>query len=129
MRYASQQVALGTMAYKHDNLLAPGHDLADVDAEKQAAILHKMTKTQVNLKLIPHVDGNLAIAQLVAYKLEDITMKGAWAGPARLHLVHHVNVSVADLLVRKVYGGLHLIADLTLPLGQVVYDYIAHIGT
>ncbi len=129
LTYAGQQVALGTMAYKHDNLLAPRHDLAHLDAKKQDAIQRKMAKTQVNLKLIPHVDGNLAIAQLVAFNLEDVTVKGAWAGPARLHLVPHVNAPVADLPVRKVYGGLHFIADLTLPFGRVAYDYIAQNGT
>jgi acetoacetate decarboxylase len=117
------------MGYKHDNLLARGHDLAHIDAKKQDAIQHKMTKTQVNLKLIPHVDGNLAIAQLVAYNLEDVTVKGAWSGPARLHLVPHVNAPVADLPVRKVMGGLHFVADLTLPFGRVAYDYIEKHGT
>jgi acetoacetate decarboxylase len=41
-----------------------------------------------------------------------------------LHLVPHVNAPVADLPVRKVHNGLHLIADLTLPFGRVIYDYL-----
>ena len=128
LSYAGQQVALGTMAYKHENLLACGDDLAHIDARKQDAIQHKLSKTQVNLKLIPDVDGTLAIAQLVAFNLKDITVKGAWAGPARLHLVPHVNAPVADLPVRTVHGGLHIIADLTLPFGRVAYDYISQNG-
>ncbi|HWH82493.1 MAG TPA: acetoacetate decarboxylase family protein [Burkholderiaceae bacterium] len=82
-----------------------------------------MSRTQVNLKLIPDVDGSLAIAQLVGYELNDIQVHGAWSGPARLHLVPHVNAPVADLPVRKVLGGLHFIADLTLPDGRVLHDY------
>jgi acetoacetate decarboxylase len=85
----------------------------------------KLSKTQVNLKLIPHVDGSHAIAQLVAYNLTDITVKGAWAGPARLHLIPHVNAPVADLPVKKVIGGMHFVADLTLPYGRVLHDYLA----
>ena len=71
------------------------------------------------------MDGSLAIAQLVAYNLTDITVKGARSGPARLHLVPHVNAPVADLPVKRVVGGIHFIADLTLPYGRVLYDYLS----
>ena len=58
-------------------------------------------------------------------RAEDIALHGAWAGPARLHLVPHVNCRVADLPVRKVLFGRHIIADLTLPYGEVLFDYLA----
>lgn len=32
---------------------------------------------------------------------------------------------VADLPVRRIVGGLHFIADLTLPYGRVIHDYLA----
>jgi len=119
---AGVQVAVGTMGYKHQHLL---YDVAGKKQCSSASIVEKMSKTQVNLKLIPGVDGNLEIAQLVAYKLTDIAVKGAWSGPARLHLVPHANAPVADLPVRKAIGGLHFIADLTLPYGSVLHDYLA----
>lgn len=111
--YAGQNVAMGTMAYKHEVYAR--------DPNKTVASLAKM---QVNLKLIPGVDGKPAIAQLVAYNLTDITVKGSWSGPARLHLVPHVNAPVADLPVRQIVGGRHFVADLTLPYGRVLYDYL-----
>lgn len=111
LHYAEERVALGTMAYKYHT--------CDPDNAYQA-----LNKMQINLKLIPHVDGRPAIAQLVAYQLTDITVKGIWSGPARLHLVPHVNAPVADLPVRRVVGGRHFIADLTLPYGTVIHDYI-----
>jgi len=114
LSYAGQKVAVGTMGYKH----------RDLSGELET-VKTSMEKTQVNLKLIPGVDGKPAIAQLVAYNLCDINLKGAWAGPARLHLVPHVNAPVADLPVKKVVEGRHLIADLTLPYGRVLYDYLA----
>lgn len=120
--YAEQTVAVATMGYKHENVIC--HHTGDKLIVDKAAILQKMSKTQVNLKLIPDVDGTLAIAQLVAYNLTEIEVKGAWEGPARLHLVPHVNAPVADLPVKKVRGGLHLIADLTLPFGRVIHDYM-----
>lgn len=121
--YAGVQVAVGTMGYKHQHLL---YDVAGKKQCSSASIIEKMSGTSVNLKLIPGVDGRLAIAQLVAYNLSDITVKGAWSGPARLHLVPHVNAPVADLPVRNVLGGLHFIADLTLPYGRVLHDYLAN---
>jgi acetoacetate decarboxylase len=61
----------------------------------------------------------------VAYNLTEIKVKGSWSGAARLHLIPHVNAPVADLPVRKVVTGRHFIADLTLPYGRVLHDYLA----
>ena len=102
------------MAYKH-------HSQASEPDQTRAAL----TKLGVNLKLIPDVDGRPKIAQLVGYNMEEVTVKGSWTGPARLHLVPHVNAPLADLPVRRVTGGRHMIADLTLPFGRVLYDYLA----
>lgn len=119
LEYAGQPVAIATMTYKHENLLNTQNTSPQVNA-----IADRLSSTRVNLKLIPHVDGSPAIAQLVTYNMTEITIKGAWAGPARLHLIPHVNAPVADLPVRKILGGLHVIADVTLPYGRVVYDYL-----
>ena len=105
LEYAGQLVAMGTMGYKHESMAGNG--------ERTTATL---SKTQVNLKLIPGVDGAPAICQLVAYNLTEIAVKGSWIGPGRLHLVPHVNAPVADLPVRRIVGAHHFIADLTLPL-------------
>jgi len=120
IEYAGQPVAIATMGYKHENLTWD----VKTGMNDPRAIEKKMGKTQINLKLIPDVDGSLAIAQLVAYNLIDVSVKGAWAGPARLHLIPHVNAPVADLPVKKVIGGTHFIADLTLPYGRVLHDYL-----
>ncbi|MFO0996748.1 MAG: acetoacetate decarboxylase [Alphaproteobacteria bacterium] len=113
LHYAGQLVAVGTMAYKHEIFAR--------DPRKTTAAL---SKTQVNLKLIPGADGKPAIAQLVSYRMTDIKVKGSWMGPARLHLIPHVNAPVADLPVHRVLGARHFIADLTLPYGKVLYDYL-----
>jgi len=114
LSYSGQQVAMGTMAYKQESL-----------ARSPAKTMAALTKMQVNLKLIPDVDGKPKIAQLVRYALTDITVKGSWVGPARLHLIPHVNAPVADLPVRHIVGGRHFVADLTLPYGEVLLDYLA----
>jgi len=114
LHYAGHLVALATMGYKHES-----------HASDHGETLAALGKLGVNLKLIPDVDGRAKIAQLVGYNMEDITVKGSWTGPARLHLVPHVNAPIADLPVRRVIGGRHMIADMTLPFGRVLYDYLA----
>ncbi len=61
----------------------------------------------------------------VAYNLTDIRMHCHYAGPARLHLVAHINAPVADLPVLEVVEGRHFKADLTLPYGRTLHDYLA----
>jgi acetoacetate decarboxylase len=113
LSYAGQLVAVGTMGYKHESMAGNGEHTRST-----------LSKTQINLKLIPGVDGHPEIAQLVAISLADIVVKGSWMGPGRLHLVPHVDAPVAALPVRRVIGAHHFLADLTLPYGRVVYDYI-----
>jgi acetoacetate decarboxylase len=114
LAYAGQPVAVGTMGYKHESMAGNG-----------VATTARLAKTQVNLKLIPGIDGSPAICQLVALNLSEITVKGSWRGPGRLHLIPHVNAPVADFPVRRVVQADHFIADLTLPYGRVLYDYLA----
>jgi len=112
LEYAGQLVAMGTMGYKHEAMAGNG--------ELTRATL---AKTQINLKLIPGVDGRAEVCQLVAINLTDIVVKGSWIGPGRLHLVLHVNAPVADFPVRRVVEAHHFLTNLTLPYGRVVYDY------
>lgn len=112
--YANQRVAMGTMGYKYQDLAAEAANPAET-----------LAKTQVNLKLIPDVTGRPQIAQLVGYNMTAINLKGHWGGPARLHLVPHVHAPVADFPVRRVLGGQHILADMTLPYGRVLHDYLA----
>lgn len=114
LKYGGREVALGTMGYKYESL-----------AQDKGQTLDAMSRLNVVLKFIPDVDGSPKVVQLVGFRLQDIQLHGAWAGPARLHLVPHVNCRVADLPVRKILYGRHLIADLTLPYGEVLHDYIA----
>lgn len=124
LKYDDELVSMGTMAYKTENLISnPMH----AEMRNPEKIIAKLTKTQINLKLIPSVDGSLSIAQLVAYNMCDATIKGAWSGHARLHLVPHVNAPVADFPVKKVIGGSHFIADITLPYGRVIHDYLKQV--
>jgi len=76
------------------------------------------------LKIIPHVDCGPRVCELVRYYLEDLDIKGAWEGPAGLELHDHALAPVADLPVREIISALHILTDLTLGLGEVLYDYL-----
>ena len=110
--YGSVRVATSTMGYKHRQL-------------DHAAVLAGMLAPNFLLKIIPHVDGSPRICELVQYFLEDVTIKGAWTGPAALELAHHALAPVALLPVLEVISGTHILSDMTLGLGTVVHDYLA----
>jgi acetoacetate decarboxylase len=110
--YGSVRVATATMGYKYRAL-------------DHAAVHDALTAPGYLLKIIPHVDGTARICELVRYYLQDVIIKGAWTGPAALELSHHALAPVAQLPVREVLSGTHIIADLTLGLGSIVFDYLA----
>lgn len=110
--YGSVRVATATMGYKH-RALDPG--------PVRAAFL----SPSFLLKIIPHVDGSPRICELVRYFMEDVNVKGAWTGPAALELAHHALAPVAQLPVLEIVSAMHVVTDMTLGLGEVVYDYLA----
>jgi len=112
LRYGPVPVAIATMGYKHRTL---AHE----------PILKSLSAPNFLLKIIPHVDGSPRICELVRYYMEEITVKGAWEGPAALELFHHALAPVASLPVLEVLGGVHILTDMTLGLGTVVHDYLA----
>src|SRR4051812_5068598 len=99
------------MGYKHRE--------ADLSHVKAALVAPNFL-----LKIIPDVDGTPRICELVEYHLEDVMIKGTWAGPAALHLSPHALAPVAELPVLEVVSGIHIVANLTLGLGRVVHDYL-----
>jgi acetoacetate decarboxylase len=111
LRYGPVPVAVATMGFKHRTLAS----------DKIAASL---AAPNFLLKIIPHVDGGARVCELVRYFCEDITVKGAWEGPAALELFHHALAPVAALPVLEVLSGVHILTDLTLGLGTVVHDYL-----
>jgi acetoacetate decarboxylase len=110
--YGPVHVAFSTMGYKHR--------AADLEEIKTA-----FKAPNYLLKIIPHVDGSPRICEIVEFFLEDINLKGAWTGPTSLELHPHALAPVAELPVLEVISGPHILCDITLGLGKVVYDYLA----
>ena len=109
--YGSVRIATGTMGYKHVVL--------DTEQVRQGLLAPNYL-----LKIIPNVDCSARICELVTYSLEDVTVKGAWTGPAALELHAHALAPVSQLPVREVVSCVHIVSDLTLGLGTVVHDYL-----
>ena len=109
--YGPERIATGTMGFKYETL----------DTE---AVTRTLRAPNYLLKIIPHVDGSPRICELVRYHLEDLHVKGAWSGPGTLELHPHALAPIAELPVLEVVSTLHILADLTLALGTVVFDYL-----
>ena len=43
-------------------------------------------RTNINLKAIPHIDGRMAVLQLVARELASVTVDECWQGPSTVEL-------------------------------------------
>jgi len=112
LKYNHADVAVGTMGFKY-------HELD----EKKIQDTMENTPNYL-LKIIPHANGKeTSVCQLVRYFLEDVTVHGSWSGPAALQLFQHALAPVTELPVRKIISGTHILADLTLGFGEVIYDY------
>jgi acetoacetate decarboxylase len=110
--YGSVRIASATMGFKH----------READA---ASVLASLAAPNFLLKIIPHVDGTPRICELVRYYTTHVNLRGAWTGPSSLALHPHALAPVSELPVLAVVSSLHFVADLTLGLGDVVYDYLA----
>ena len=110
--YGSIRVALATMGYKH-------HEL------DESAARAELTAPTYMLKIVPGYDGRPRICELARSRISDLTVKGAWTGPARLHLVPHALAPLADLPVLEIVSASHLLTDLTLGRAAAVHDYLA----
>src|SRR5258708_34563212 len=76
------------------------------------------------LKILPSYTKRPRICELVRTEITNISVKGAWRGPARLQLFEHVLAPLADLPVREIISATHILTDLTLSPATVIYDYL-----
>ena len=109
--YGTLRVATATMGYKH----AP---MSDEDA------VAEIGRPTFGLKMLPGYDRRPRILELVRSQITDITVRGAWTGPARLQLFEHVLAPMADLPVREIVSASHILCDLTLGRASLVHDYL-----
>jgi acetoacetate decarboxylase len=110
--FGSLRVATATMGYKHFPI------------DKTEAF-NQISRPTFMMKIMSGYTGEPRICELVRTQTTDITIKGAWQGPARLQLFAHALAPLADLPVLEVVSASHILTDLTLAPVKVVYDYLA----
>ena len=81
--------------------------------------------TNINLKIIPNMDGTIALRQLVARDLENVRVLECWSGPGTVELRPNAAMPLYRLPVLEFLDGYHWRAEFDLVGGRVVYDYLA----
>lgn len=104
----------GTMAYKQtrgslEDLKKTAFDFA----------------TNLNYKIIPNIDGTIALRQITSRKLADVQVHECWTGPCTVELRPNAQAPVYRLPVVEMLDGYYWRADFTLVQGETVHDYLA----
>ena len=106
-------IITGTMAYKQER--------GDLAALKAAT--YEFTTT-LNYKVIPHIDGRLAVRQLTSRKLADVHIHECWTGPCTVELRPNIQAPLYKLPVQEMGIGYFWKADFTLVPGEIIHDYL-----
>jgi acetoacetate decarboxylase len=102
----------GTMAYKQSRGSLPSSDE------------HFDFSTNINLKVIDHIDERPAIRQLTSRKITDLRVHECWSGPCTVELRPNAQAPLYRLPVVKMLKGFYWRADFTLVKGEIIYDYL-----
>lgn len=81
-------------------------------------------RTNINLKVVPNIDGTPAIRQLAARRFGNVRMRECWQSEATVELRPNAQAPVYRLPVREVVTGFYWRVDFTLEFGEVLHDYL-----
>lgn len=109
----SIDILTGTMAYKQNK-----------SSLEEMSELIPFTRN-INLKILPNIDGTPAIQQLTSRTFEDLHLHECWRGPATIEIRPNAQAPVYKLPVVEMLDGFYWVCDFTLPMGEVIYDYLA----
>lgn len=82
-------------------------------------------KRNINHKVIPQIDGSLAVNQITARTLADVEVLECWAGPATVELAPHIQVPMYHHPVIEPLVAYYWKANFKLQPGEVLHDYLA----
>ena len=106
------EVITGTMGYKQKR--------GDIGELKAATYDFS---TNLNLKLLQHIDGRPAVRQITARTLADVKVHECWRGAGSVELRPNVLAPVYRLPVLETGDAYFWRADFTLVPGKVLHDY------
>lgn len=78
----------------------------------------------INLKIIPHIDGSYAIKQLTARSFADLVVHECWWGQATVEIRPNAQAPLYKLPILEMLDGFYWVCDFTLPFGEVIHDYL-----
>jgi acetoacetate decarboxylase len=79
--------------------------------------------TNINLKIVHHIDGRTAIRQLTARDLSDIDVPGCWTGPSTAEVRPNATSPLYRLPVLGFLEGFYWYTEFSLVGGRVVHEY------
>jgi len=80
--------------------------------------------TNLNLKVVDHIDERPAIRQLTSRKITDLKVHECWSGPCTVDLKPNAQAPLHRLPVLEMLNGFYWRADFTLIKGEIVHDYL-----
>ncbi|HEY8476524.1 MAG TPA: acetoacetate decarboxylase [Chloroflexota bacterium] len=80
--------------------------------------------TNINLKVIQHIDGRTAVRQLVARDLADVVVLECWSGPCTVEVRPNAQAPLYRLPVREPLEGYYWRSEFSLVGGRVLLDYL-----
>ena len=81
--------------------------------------------TNINFKVINHIDGRPAIRQLTARDLTGLTVHECYEGPCTAEIRPSVTAPLYRLPARTFLEGFYWRCDFTLVGGRILHDYLA----
>lgn len=106
-------VLTGTMVYKHNR-----GDLADLKRETFDFTLN------LNYKVIPNIDGSIAVRQLTSRRLADIQVFECWADPCSVEIRPNMQAPLHHLPIVAPGMGYYWRTQFTLVQGTILHDYL-----
>lgn len=101
-----------TMAYKHSR----------AEPEELGRLVN--FRSNINLKIVPNIDGTPAICQLTAREFAEVRFHEVWKGDITVELRPNAQAPVYRLPVREVLEGFYWRVDFKLVFGRVIHDYL-----
>lgn len=107
-------VITGTMVYKHTR--------STVEEMKGATFDFSLN---LNYKVVPHIDGRIAVRQITSRRLAAVQVHECWSDPCSVELRPNMQAPLHLLPVVETGAGWFWRADFTLVEGEVLHDYLA----
>lgn len=108
------EIVTGTMVYKHNR--------STIEELKRATFDFSLN---LNYKIVPHIDGRIAVRQITCRRLADVKVHECWSDPCSVELRANMQAPLHLLPVVEACAGWFWRAEFTLVEGAILHDYLA----